>query len=319
MRLNGAMMEAKDFKTPDTPFTYTPLLGKETRLLVIPLPDDEKWTAVRCLLSSPDFRRTWIVQELILTREVRIMIDELECPFDMDGSLGFRDFLGMHEDRNLSPVQGPYLGSEADDVRTLLRVRSFHRQAPGSSSQALLPLLCDIGDSGVADPRDKVYGNMSIASDAKKFDILPDYSASTTACYIDTTHKLITKTQSLDILLCKETLRQIDGLPTWAPDWSCSMLEVFETYIGMDKKLYNATKSLKLTIRNFKDVSKLGIQEYTSIQSPASPPDWLTSTSRACSKNCTDTVYGGCEHTLLLALIIHTQTKHSHKHSVARA
>jgi hypothetical protein len=89
----------------------------------IPLRDDEEWTAVRCLLSSPVFRRTWIVQELILAREVRIMIDEQEYPFDMDSSLGSRDFLGMHNQRSLSPVVGQYLGKEADDVMILLRTR----------------------------------------------------------------------------------------------------------------------------------------------------------------------------------------------------
>ena len=35
MRLNAAMMEAMDFKTPDMPFTYTPLQGKEIRLLAL--------------------------------------------------------------------------------------------------------------------------------------------------------------------------------------------------------------------------------------------------------------------------------------------
>ena len=61
--------------------------------------------------------------------------------------------------------------------------------------------------------------------------------------------------------MCKETLRQIDGLPTWAPDWNCSKLERFGGYhIGRDEKLYIATKGLKLSIRNLKDGCKLGIQ-----------------------------------------------------------
>ena len=60
--------------------------------------------------------------------------------------------------------------------------------------------------------------------------------------------------------MCKETLRQIDGLPTWAPDWSCSKLELFGNYIGKDEELYNATKELKLNIRNLKNDCKLGIQ-----------------------------------------------------------
>jgi hypothetical protein len=228
----------------------------------IPLPDDDKWTTVRRLLSSPVFRRTWIVQELILAREVRIMINEQEYPFDMDSSIGFREFLGMHNQRSLSPVHGRYLGSESDDIMALLRARFIHRHMPGSSVRALL---------GVTDPRDKVYGILSIANDTKKLSILPDYSASTTACYVDTARKIITTTQSLDILLCKETLRQIDSLPTWAPDWSCSVLEKFGNYIGKDEKLYNVTKGTQNS----------GYKERISIQSLESLPGSSTTNSRA--------------------------------------
>ncbi|KAL8856325.1 MAG: hypothetical protein Q9178_007089 [Gyalolechia marmorata] len=226
----------------------------------IPLPDKEEWTAVRCLLSSPVFRRTWIMQELILAREIRIMINEQEYPFDKDGSRDFKDFVAMHHQRYVSDVIGQYLGIEAVDITGLIRTRLSYRHFPRSSTLALLPLLCEFRGLGVSDPRDKVYGVLSIANDAKHLGILPDYSASTTTCYIDTARKLITKTQSLDVLTCKETLRQIDGLPTWAPDWSCSKLELFGNDIGKDEKLYNATKGLKLTIRNLKDGCKLGIQ-----------------------------------------------------------
>ncbi|KAL8911108.1 MAG: hypothetical protein Q9172_007730 [Xanthocarpia lactea] len=226
----------------------------------IPLPEEEEWTAVRYLLSSPVFRRTWIWQELILAREIRIMINEQEYPFDTNCSLGFAELLNMHYERLTSPASGQYLEIEAREVMGLTRTRVHHRNFPRSSEQALLPLLCEIRYLEVTDPRDKVYGILSIANDAEKLGILPDYSASTAACYIDTARKLITKNQSLDVLICKETLRQIDGLPTWAPDWSCSMLENFENYFDEDVKLYNATKGLKLTIRNLKDGCKLGIQ-----------------------------------------------------------
>ncbi|KAL8911356.1 MAG: hypothetical protein Q9171_003450 [Xanthocarpia ochracea] len=226
----------------------------------IPLPDDEEWTAVRCLLSSPVFRRTWIRQELILAREIRIMINEQEYPFDMDSSHGFAAFLSMHLERRKSYAFGEYLEADAEEVTGLLQNRLAYRLCPRSPKLALLSLLGAIRDLGVTDSRDKVYGTLSIAIDAEKLGILPDYSATTTACYIDTARKLITKTQSLDVLKRKETLRQIDGLPTWAPDWSCSKLEMFGGYVDKDEKLYNATKELKLTIRNLKDGRKLGIQ-----------------------------------------------------------
>jgi hypothetical protein len=68
-------------------------------------------------------------------------------------------------------------------------------------------------------------------------------------------------TQSLDVLVCKETLRRLDDLPTWTPNWSCSVLEKFRSYIGRNEKFYNATQGLKLTIKNLKYVAKLGLEE----------------------------------------------------------
>ncbi|KAF2108296.1 hypothetical protein BDV96DRAFT_605673 [Lophiotrema nucula] len=214
----------------------------------IPLPGDDEWIVVRALLSSPIFRRTWIVQEIILAREVRIMIEELEYPFDMDGSLGFRTFLGMHNQRSLSPVVGRYLGPEADDVMTLLRDRLTHRHLPGDASRALLPLLSEIRTFGATDPRDKVYAQALLhAISTRLGSSSPRIKASTS-------------------FFAKKRCGRSTACPPGFPDWSCSVLEKFGNFLDEDEKMFNATKGLRLTIQEFEDVKKLRIQGiYSSI------------------------------------------------------
>ena len=56
------------------------------------------------------------MQELILARKVRIMIDEQEYPFNMDGSLGFMDFLGMHNQR-YGLMDAKFYEVREDDLR----------------------------------------------------------------------------------------------------------------------------------------------------------------------------------------------------------
>ena len=133
----------------------------------IPFPDDEEWTAVRCLLSSPVFRRTWIMQELILAREVWIMIDEQEYQFGIDCGPGLTGFLSMHHERCLSHVTDDYLESKAGAVMRFVGTRLHYQLSLRNSRLALLPLLYETRDHGVIDPRDKVYGILSIANDVK--------------------------------------------------------------------------------------------------------------------------------------------------------
>src|SRR5207237_833112 len=75
------------------------------------------------------------------------------------------------------------------------------------------------------DTRDHIYGILSVINDAG---IGPDYSKSTHALYRDLARHSIEKDKSLDILTaCKRVNLEQSSLPTWAPDWSVYVPELW--------------------------------------------------------------------------------------------
>ena len=94
------------------------------------------------------------------------------------------------------------------------------------SPKSLLQSTC-VGDEDTtrakaADPRDVVYGFLSIASDADLLEIYPEYWRPTAEVYISTTRALIANGH-IDILCwCQQSTRMVE-LPTWVPDYSSSI------------------------------------------------------------------------------------------------
>ena len=74
------------------------------------------------------------------------------------------------------------------------------------------------------DPRDKVYALLPLATlrYGRELPILPDYRISTALCYAKFTHIQITEMQNLKILTSTHdaSMKQIEGLPSWVPDYS---------------------------------------------------------------------------------------------------
>jgi hypothetical protein len=110
------------------------------------------------------------------------------------------------------------------------------------------------------DPRDKVYDIMAVASDGMELDLLPDFSKTTEAVYIEVARRILRHTGSFDILRCVETLKHDDTLPNWVPDWRSRRMERFGVEIINQTKHYNATQGLPLEIRDPVDIGKLSLR-----------------------------------------------------------
>jgi len=66
-----------------------------------------------------------------------------------------------------------------------------------------------------------VYGLLGLL----KMPIVADYNASTTTgVYVSVIQHSITEDRSLDVVIMRTTLSSLDGLPSWAPNWSASSI-----------------------------------------------------------------------------------------------
>jgi hypothetical protein len=229
----------------------------------IPLPDDSDWKAVRFFLDQPCFRRTWIVQEVALAKKLRLLFSPgMELDWDDERTLSFGAFFKVVCDRNHSVTEryGVYIGREMVFARAMVLTRGMSQLIPDHPSLSLLSLLIMTRRFEVTDPRDKIYGLLSVASDLDKLKIEPNYSNSVKDVYIDVTHRLINTMGSLKVLGFVETLKHDEGLPSWVPDWRSQRMELFGDEVINAKQHYNATLGSKIQLRDLGDKHKLGLR-----------------------------------------------------------
>lgn len=74
------------------------------------------------------------------------------------------------------------------------------------------------------DPRDRIFGLLGIAEDAKMIGLRPDYHKSCLEIYTDIARKLI-QAGYVDILALSQFPKTVFGLPSWVPDWASSINE----------------------------------------------------------------------------------------------
>jgi hypothetical protein len=137
---------------------------------------DDSWEEVAYITSLPYWQRLWIVQEVCLVTNIQILYGDHSCSWDVF----FATIRYIDTD---VPDWPPYLLSDrmskvAQSIsRSAARRPALLRQgAPASHELWTLIILCQ--DHQCQDPRDKLYGLLSLANDIKDGEIEVDYSKS---------------------------------------------------------------------------------------------------------------------------------------------
>jgi hypothetical protein len=209
----------------------------------------------RKLLSRPYWSRVWILQEIVVSRNVEVYCGKMQTGFAvlyaaMLYIIYMRSFLATQLVEPLTALleasDGDFppdceLKAQFDSVNSIevppsaslvsgMRLR-YHdpAQENGETRFNLIQLLARIRVGREAgDPRDRIFALLGMAADAEALRIIPNY-ADTNSCadvYCNATRAMIASGH-VDILAFSQWIKTDPDVPSWVPDWRKEAKEPF--------------------------------------------------------------------------------------------
>jgi len=176
--------------------------------------DDEAY-AINDLLHRQWFKRLWIRQEIWLATRAIIRCGKLVLPWHVFSNAIL--FLSV-QGREMITIR---LGKQVPDFFSRIALATSICESRPYYFQHLRIKLANVA---CADPRDKIYGILSLLHPSQKpMGILPDYTRNVELVYQDAALKFISHTMDLSILLQCEMQDTAPHMPTWVPDWSIDL------------------------------------------------------------------------------------------------
>jgi Heterokaryon incompatibility protein (HET) len=166
--------------------------------------------------------RIWVVQELASASDVLFVcgkrtVSEGALHYALRLLRNFRLYQVLKSGKAIPTMHSDGVSILSIDTRDpiiLLKVRRAAQPSP------LIYLMRSLRHFQATDPRDKVFALLGIAVDTKELGLRPDYRKSCKEVYTDLARTLI-QHGYIELLSLCEFSKQISGLPSWVPDWSC--------------------------------------------------------------------------------------------------
>lgn len=171
--------------------------------------------AVSKLLRRGWWQRVWVVQELVVAREVMVQCDSVSLPWD--------SFVQLVE----TCMRMPWFrdrGTFVDEYHALKHYRETRLQDI-NPDYGLLSFVYAFRQKMASEPRDKIYAFLGLVrpQDPSAFSIPPDYKLSHTSLCHSFAVNCIRETQSLNILAYAQGLNpdflSVRGRRSWCPYW----------------------------------------------------------------------------------------------------
>ncbi|KAL6354427.1 hypothetical protein LRP88_11760 [Fusarium phalaenopsidis] len=225
---------------------------RELDLVGFPQSYAPEWAILTGFLEQPWFHRVWIVQEVVMAQEARVMMGDWEMQWEP-----FVRAIDMLDEARLS-ISYPLKMHRSEELwkgLPLLAARYLGhiRRLPGRTNN-LLPLLNDSRQRKATKPADHVFAVLGMASevvnpDPKQVDlsrlVTIDYNKPTAHVFRDATWFIILSHATLLPLHMMEPSdgQPIQDCPSWVPLWT----EPRKT-IELRRRLFNANLGKKMDI-----------------------------------------------------------------------
>jgi hypothetical protein len=155
------------------------------------------------LFKRPWWTRTWIVQEVALSKTAIIVCGSAMVEWEKVAALVEELF------------QHPKV--EIDVYKAVFRPFQLcqHREF---LPRPILSAIVSLQRQDASDPRDKIYGYLGIMSEADRRLIIPDYHLTVKEVYEQAVRSIIQAASNLNILSLVDVNRQSDDFPSWLYD-----------------------------------------------------------------------------------------------------
>ncbi|KAG7285902.1 hypothetical protein NEMBOFW57_008198 [Staphylotrichum longicolle] len=230
--MEWAQPRAPTFSPADTNQSYLNLcshLGIESIESVIECHPNPSVRSIQGMLDASWSMRVWILQESLLNDNVIMMCGRHEMPWTMLDELGAL----------ITQEKLPYVlkynniantDKDAGSARTIRRMASLRGVF---KSMALLDIINSTHHMLCFDPRDKIYGLYGVlnarneAQHCAKIEMEVSYQKSVADVYTETAIFLLSQPSGLGLFTSIGVEPNIQGLPSWVPDWSETLSKVF--------------------------------------------------------------------------------------------
>lgn len=179
--------------------------------------DRALWATIYELMNRTYFERTWVVQEIALAKDPRVLSGSLEI------SWAYFSWAAAYLGRSLYHLHENPTDAGLARINAIANLRSARHKG-----QAIeLPKICLISQNLQAtNPRDKVYGFLGLLSHgSSQFDpqnlLKVDYNLSEGILFLRAAQCSILASQ--DLRICHSQAfpsRRLETTSSWAPDWS---------------------------------------------------------------------------------------------------
>jgi hypothetical protein len=240
-------IESKTLSTEVNPTQKRMLHSKDQEALSMALHYAEVWN------------RLWVMQELSLAPKIQLVAGRQTLDWEV-----VTRFLGD------TPYADAFHGTFSHGLVSTIASRTFRRvqaidhqrrllsdMRAGKAKSSLLDVLARFRSSESGDPRDKVYGLLSLVSEDLRLGIRPNYGKEPAKVYADVTAALINHAGNLDIIcqspwrsfeqhesagvfhVRKPRLDSVGGLPSWAADFQVDG----EVHLFAQRSIFSAGRS----------------------------------------------------------------------------
>ncbi|PVH83948.1 HET-domain-containing protein, partial [Cadophora sp. DSE1049] len=197
--------------------------------------------ALRFLMRSSWWNRIWVVQEVVVPKNIILIYDTTTTYWEM-----FVKAAQSYTKNSFSPAMSSFPREYSDVLsffsRIALDIYHLRCRWENVETTTLLSLLRQFSNRKASDDRDKVYALLGLVTERAASDapiIEPNYSLDTITVFKNTVLGIIESTGSLSILTGDLGRKNRQDLPSWAVDWSATSGEI-DRRRAEDTENYNA-------------------------------------------------------------------------------